>query len=429
MQDRYRFPTALDKLKTMAANTLFALETKNAPVQILGASEAAGLTFDSIWWMNAQASLWPTRGHAQPFLPWGVQRAAHMPYADPAADAAFALRATKRIFASAKTVITSFALQESDPTTASAHVPSPEIVLSPVVRNVLPDVPLVAVEDFFPDQIRAQTNADTGANSSVLQTVDEEPVVPFQESQVRGGVTFLKQQAACPFRAFAELRLGTEPLAEPESGLSAAVQGTILHEVLQNFWDEMQSQKKLLESTEEQCRQMLHGYIRHALRRFFEHADEPWQRALLEIEADRVEDRLLAWLEVEKQRSEFTVLKTEDTLEHMHLGGVELRCRIDRIDRVEQGTVLMDYKTGGVNSNACDGERPDEPQLPAYAVLRQTSGTEEKPPAGIAFAGLHPKNVEFTVIGSLPGIFPDTPGRRNNKRANLSPVEIATAAG
>ena len=296
--------------------------------------------------------------------------------------------------------------------------------MSPVVRDVLPNAPLVAVEDFFPDQIRAQTNADTGANSSVLQTVDEEPVVPFQESQVRGGVTFLKQQAACPFRAFAELRLGTEPLAEPESGLSAAVQGTILHEVLQNFWDEMQSQKKLLESTEEQCRQMLHGYIRHALRRFFEHADEPWQRALLEIEADRVEDRLLAWLEVEKQRSEFTVLKTEDTLEHMHLGGVELRCRIDRIDRVEQGTVLMDYKTGGVNSNACDGERPDEPQLPAYAVLRQTSGTEEKPPAGIAFAGLHPKNVEFTVIGSLPGIFPDTPGRRNNKRANLSPVEM-----
>jgi probable DNA repair protein len=414
------FSAALDKLKTLAANMLFILETQNAPVQILGASEAAGLTFDSIWWINAQVTSWPIHGHVQPFLPWGVQRAVHMPYADPTTDAAFALRVTKRIFASAKTVIASFALQESDPTAASTHVPSPEIAVSPVVRDVFPNAPLVAVEDFFPDQIPAQADA----NTSALQTVEEEPAVPFQGSQVRGGVTFLKQQAACPFRAFAELRLGTEPLAEPENGLLPAVQGTILHEVLQNFWDEMQSQEKLLESTEDRLRQMLHGHIQSALRRFFEHADEPWQKSLLEIEANRIEDRLLAWLEVEKQRSGFTVLKTEDTLEHMHLGGVELRCRIDRIDRVEQGIVLMDYKAGDVSSNACDGERPDEPQLPAYAVLRQASGTEEKPLAGIAFAGLHPKNVDFTVIGSLPGIFPAVPGRTNNKRANLSPEEM-----
>lgn len=418
------FSASLDKLKTLAANMLFILETQNAPVQILGISEAAGLTFDSIWWMDAQASSWPIHGHAQPFLPWGVQRAVHMPYADPTADAAFSLRVTKRIFVSAKTVIASFALQESDPAAASAHAPTPEIAVSPVVRDVFPNTPLVAVEDFLPDQIYAQTNADAGANLSALQIVDEEPAVPFQGSQVRGGVTFLKQQAACPFRAFTELRLGTKPLEESESGLTAAAQGTILHEVLQNFWDEMQSQNKLLESTDDQLRQILRGHIHNVLRRFFEHADEPWQRASLEIEADRVEDRLSAWLEVEKQRSAFTVLKTEDTLEHMHLGGVELQCRIDRIDQVEQGIVLMDYKAGVVSSNACDGERPDEPQLPAYAVLRQTSVAKENPLAGIAFAGLHPKNVGFTVVGSLSGILPDASGRANNKRANLSSEEM-----
>ncbi|MHB1744888.1 MAG: PD-(D/E)XK nuclease family protein, partial [Acidobacteriaceae bacterium] len=201
-------------------------------------------------------------------------------------------------------------------------------------------------------------------------------------------------------------------------------QGTILHEVLQNFWNEMQSQKKLLESTEEQCRQMLHGHVRNALRRFFAHAEEPWQRALLEIEADRIEGRLLEWLEVEKRRSDFTVLKTEDALEHVHLGGVDLRCRIDRIDQVEQGHVLMDYKAGVVDGKACDGERPDEPQLPAYAVLRQNSSTDEKPLAGIAFAGLHPRQVDFTVVGSVPGIFPAAPGAANDPRGSLSPEAL-----
>jgi ATP-dependent helicase/nuclease subunit B len=157
------------------------------------------------------------------------------------------------------------------------------------------------------------------------------------------------------------------------------------------------------------------------LRRFFEHADASWQKALLEVEAQRVEDRLMEWMEVEKRRANFTVLKTEDTLQQMHLGGVELRCRIDRIDQVEQGIVLLDYKAGMVDSKACDGERPDEPQLPAYAVLRQDSSSDEKPLAGIAFGGLHPRNVALTVVGSLAGVFPAGSGARTNPRANLPP--------
>ncbi len=417
------FSGALARLKTMAANMLFTLETRNAPVQILGVSEAAGLTFDRIWWMNAQASCWPLRGHAQPFLPWTVQRAAHMPYADPAADAAFARRVTKRVLGSAGHVIVSFALQESDPTTASAHVPSPEIAVSPVVRGVLPEMPLVPVGEVLSGQLQTPM-LDAETVSAALETVDEEPAVPFRGGQVRSGVAFLKHQAACPFRAFAELRLAAEPPAEPESGLPAAAQGTILHEVLQQFWNEMQSQKKLLESTEGQCRQILRGHVRSALRNFFGHADEPWQRALLEIEEDRIEGRLMEWLEVEKQRPDFTVLKTENTLEHVQLGGVELRCRIDRIDQVEQGLVLMDYKTGMVDGKACDGERPEEPQLPAYAVLRQDSAAEEQPLAGVAFAGLHPRQVDFTVVGSLPGIFPVASGATNKQRGNLSPEAL-----
>jgi ATP-dependent helicase/nuclease subunit B len=216
------------------------------------------------------------------------------------------------------------------------------------------------------------------------------------------------------------MRLSAETIEESSSGLSAAAQGTIVHEVLQCFWREMKSQKRLLEITEDQCREKLRAHIQQVLRRFREHADESWQRALLDIEADRIESRLMNWLEIEKRRPDFTVVKTEDTLKQMHLGGVELQCRIDRIDQVEQGMVLLDYKTGSVDSKACDGERPDEPQLPAYALLQQDSATDESPLAGIAFAGLHPRKVDLTVVGSIAGVFPAGPGARSNPHANLS---------
>ncbi len=391
------FSTVVETLRRMASHTLFALETRNAPVQVLGTSESAGILFDSVWWLNAHASVWPQRGKAQPFISWNLQREALMPYADPVEDHAFAQRVTKRILASGKTIVCSYALQESDPDAASSHIPEREILLSPLIREMLPIIPAISVEEFLPHDVRAQTSHAT----SQFEPLFQEPAVPLHADKVRGGVDFLKFQAACPFRAFAELRLGTRPLAVPDSGLSPAAQGTLLHKVLQKFWTEVQSQKKLLETTTEEHRQILRGNIRTAMAAFFENAIEPWQQALLSIEADRIEDRLIAWMEVEKQRPDFTVMQTERSLDHARLAGIELQCRIDRIDAVEQGIVLLDYKTGAVSRKDCEGDRPDQPQLPAYAVLRDQSSTTGKPLAGVAFAGLAARKVDLTVVASL----------------------------
>ena len=424
VSDVVPFSQVMERLKVLAAKMLFTLETRNAPVQILGASEAAGLTFDRIWWMNAQVGNWPPRGHAQPFLPWSVQRAAHMPYADPTADAAFAERVTQRILHSAPAAIVSFALQESDPTTASAHSPGPEIAISPTVRSALPQVPLLAMEEFLSQQSHVPIKLEPDTNSIALESVDDEPAIPFQATQVRSGIAFLKHQAACPFRAFAEMRLAAEALEESENGLPATAQGIILHEVLQLFWDEIKSQKELLALAPEKCRQILRSHIDHALRRFRQHAGESWQQALLDIEANRIESRLLDWLDVERRRPDFTVVKTEDALQPVQLAGVEFRCRIDRLDQVERGIVLLDYKTGKVDSKACDGERPDEPQLPAYAVLRQDSENNNEPLAGVAFAGLHPRTVDLTVVASMASVFPVASAAKIALRESMSPEAL-----
>ncbi len=410
-----QFSQVVAKLQHFAANMLFTLETKNVPVQILGVSESAGLTFDAVWWMNAQARDWPSRGKAQPFLPWNLQREAHMPYTEPAEDYAFALRTTKRILDSGKTVVVSFALQGSDAADTSAHIPDREIVLSPLIREALPNTAINPAEEFFPMHSEPRPSySEIG-----LEQICEEPAVPFPATRVRGGVRFLELHAACPFRAFAELRLGTRPLAEIGTGLSPNAQGSIIHRVLDQFWKEMKSRKNLLESTREQHGEILRGHIHTALAEFFQHANEPWQEALLEIEAERLEQRLLLWLEQEKLRPDFTVLKTEDTLDHPQIAGIELQCRVDRIDQVEQGIVLLDYKTGPVDRGSCEGDRPDQPQLPAYAILRNQVLGGEDLLAGVAFAGLHPRQIGFTVVGSLPSVFEASPALQGE--SNVAP--------
>jgi ATP-dependent helicase/nuclease subunit B len=416
-----QFSIALAKIVHLAAHMLFTLETSNAPVQILGISESAGLAFDAVWWMNAGADAWPSHGKALPFLPWTLQRETQMPYANPDADHAFALRTTNRILNSGQTSIVSFALEKTDPANSSSANPDRETLLSSLVREVLPNLPILATEELA----GMNPDAATIAAETFLETISEESAVPFQGTQVRGGIRFLELHAACPFRAFAELRLGTRPLAEPQTGLSPGAQGTIVHHVLERFWLEMKSQKNLLATPPEQLRERLIQHIHDALSEFFKHASEPWQEGLLQIEAERLERRLLAWLEQEKQRADFTVITTEDELESPELGGIEFKCRVDRLDRVDQGIVLVDYKTGVVERASCDGERPDQPQLPAYAVLR--SHASEEPLAGVAFAALNPRKVGFTVVGSLPAVFsPSTsdPNAATPPRSKWNPAEL-----
>jgi len=51
------------------------------------------------------------------------------------------------------------------------------------------------------------------------------------------------------------------------------------------------------------------------------------------------------------------------------VAGMEFSGRIDRMDRTAGGHVLIDYKTGGnPTTGKWKAPRPDEPQLPLYAV-------------------------------------------------------------
>jgi RecB family exonuclease len=47
---------------------------------------------------------------------------------------------------------------------------------------------------------------------------------------------------------------------------------------------------------------------------------------------------------------------------------LELDARIDRMDKIQGGYVLIDYKTGKPTPAKWKTPRPDEPQVPLYAV-------------------------------------------------------------
>jgi ATP-dependent helicase/nuclease subunit B len=61
------------------------------------------------------------------------------------------------------------------------------------------------------------------------------------------------------------------------------------------------------------------------------------------------------------------------------IAGNIIRVQLDRVDELEDGSLaIIDYKTGKVDRKNWFGERPDEPQLPLYAMVlsdrKQTIG-------------------------------------------------------
>jgi probable DNA repair protein len=359
------FEKALLALERIVERTMFAPESHGAPVQVMGPLEAAGSNFDAIWFLGAGDLTWPIRNTPVPLLPWNLQRNLKIPGADSAIDRLRAQRTTERIAASAPVVVFSYAAELTD----GKQRPSP--LLRPL------DLQSISAAQLFPSELEP-------APVALEEFSDRIPLPLVSDQVIPGGAEILKLQAACAFRAFAERRLGSTELREIDLGMDAAERGSVLHRVLEHFWKQVKTQASLKAMSPQERSATLLQAIQVALHR--DSADwTEWEKAYLDLQGERLITLLNSWFEIELKRKAFTVLFSEEESRNFPIGPLHLNVRIDRVDRTEEGEMILDYKTGLTRSAQWFGERPDEPQLPLYAVLQNTV-QPETPLTDIAFA-------------------------------------------
>jgi len=348
------YDEALGQLRRMAIERIFQPPTPAAPVQVLGLMEAAGLEFDRLWIMGLDDETWPPSPRPNPFLPNALQREHRMPHASAERELEFAHTLMDRLLASAPDVVVSHAAHAGD----EIRRPSPLIVS-------IPDLDASALST--PHRTLAAQQLEA---SNVERLVDHHAVELAEGSRVPGGTSLLQHQAACPFRAFAQVRLAASAPEEPEAGLDSRARGTLVHEALRFLWEEIRSHENLVALDSDRRNTAIARAIEKAIANAARHHTQTLTGRFREIEARRLTTLMQLWLEVEKQRAPFTLHTAEnDTI--LRLGGLEISGRIDRIDTLADGTVaITDYKTGSRRPKSWYGERPDEPQIPAYAVGR-----------------------------------------------------------
>jgi ATP-dependent helicase/nuclease subunit B len=370
------FAAALEALARIAEDMLFAPESRHAPVQIMGPLESAGSTFDATWFLRANDLAWPTVSSPNPLLPWPMQRELRMPGADPAHDARYARGITQRIAASAPDVVFSYALQSAEghqrPSSSLAGIPA----LASAASELAASPPS-----------RAPITLDT--------LIDDAPIPCPPDRVLHGGASILQAQAACGFRAFAEKRLFSSAPDSLSLGLDSAERGSLIHAVLEDFWAVVKTQAALRQMTSAERSGQLNRSIELALHRHHARPSAGWARSYLDAERQRLNRLLTRFLDYEAaSRRPFTVMAREQQLSGVRIGPLRLDVRVDRIDTVDlraedgtayQGEIIIDYKTGKTNPSDWLDRRPDEPQLPLYAVV-----SESPQLVAIAFATVRP---------------------------------------
>lgn len=376
--------TALSQFRQMARERIFQPKTGVAPVQVLGPLEAQGIQFDYLWVMGLHDGVWPPLPRPNPFIPLPLQRDNDLPRSSEQRELAVASLLMQRIVTSADEVVISYPLSNGEE----------ELRPSPLLKNY----PVLGTDAFSSEKFVSWRDAVHRSARLIELLHDSAPFL--EQTMIRGGSRIFKLQAACPFRAFAELRLGAQPLGQIQIGLNAMARGNVLHRIMEKVWDKLDSHEQLMALHATELSALVLDQVNAAILEIAPRYPQTFTKRFRAMEINRLHQQVLEWLELEKKRQSFRVIEKEKCYE-MKVGALGFQIKIDRIDEISDGQrLIIDYKTGQAKPSQWFGERPDEPQLPLYSMI----STDEL--AGIAFAQMRVNQIAFSGVTVAEKVLP-----------------------
>jgi probable DNA repair protein len=368
-------------LRRAARDTAFQAQTGVPRIWVSGQMQDPFLRFDGLWVSNCSDEQWPPPIAPIALLPVNLQRQYGVVAASADAQFAQAIDLQNRWQRRANQCVFSYA----DGAEGMFSAPSP---ILPKHAHRLPPPTAAAQPHWHAMQ----------ADAPELDTLWDELAPPFSIDERTRGVSTLRAQSRCAFRGFAETRLDAQPLELPIPGFNDRERGELVHHALEHVWSELGDSAALLVLNPLQQGLLLNDAASRALEIVRARRDPGarWRTR----EHVRLQNLLAKWLDVERGRSAFSIeaLETKDQI--ARFAGLDFRVRIDRVDRLADDTrVLIDYKTGAPGTD-WRGERPDNPQLPIYALLQPEALV------AVAYAKVNAAESRFVSESERSRIFP-----------------------
>ena len=378
----WTYHEALEAMKKVLTDRSFQPETVETPIQISGLPGIAGMEFDYLWITGMHDLAWPGPAMANPFIPLGLQREAGVPGSSAELTVQRCQQETQALIQSTRHIVFSYAEMDEDR----------EYRPSPILQEYLSENNETFELENFDYKSRINVSRD-------METYIDELAPEFSQADNPGGGTgILADQSACPFRAFARHRLIARGLEETDIGLDPATRGSLVHAVMHGVWKRIENLENLKQLTADKLDAVIRTMVTSVIREQTKQQPETFTAEFRRLEGRRLTTLIKEWMAIEIKRPAFSIQELEKRHETT-FHGLNLRMRIDRIDELQDGSLLViDYKTGEVHTRKWEGERPEEPQLPLYAVT--IAGNVR----AMVFAGMKKGKLGFVGLSAGPDL-------------------------
>ena len=369
---------AAHQLATIAQRVRFAPASADAAVTVTASLDAPLIAYDAIWVCGLNSTIWPAPPRVDPFVPWYLQREAGVPAASPAGCLALARSQLDAWRVATPTLMLSFAREDD----GASRSPSPLLHGWPRVR--------------VPTSGSVLARRVTAAGPALQRYRDERGRPWSAQRTVPGGARAFTLQNDCPFRAYAELQLGAVERAAAEEGVDRRQRGDLLHAALDELWGLWGGSAGLAARDAATVAADVQGCVQRAAARRLPPGGDPVRLRAIARECERAGKLLIALASVERSRTAFIVSERESK-RHLELGGLRFDLRIDRLDRLTDGSLaIIDYKSGRTLPRDWLGDRPDIVQLLVYlTALAHPPHTDAVPVHALATLHLDESGVQF----------------------------------
>ena len=373
---------ALGRLQEYAFEQVFRPTPGLANIQVMGFLEASNLGFDETFIISMDDNTWPPAAKPHPLIPVDIQAQYQTPHANSEREWAYAQTVWRNLMFSAPAIHVSYAKTREHQ----------DMQPSPLLVGLEKDQDITFASQRYASQLQQQNAA--------LEDIQGAAQPVTKDESIRGGTGILAAQSACSFQAFAKYRLKLEALETPTSGLNSREQGTILHQVLETFWQQHPSQQRLLDLIDAK---ILDTKIQSCISTAWRSSKRFVPSHTKELEERRLQRLIRDWLMLEAERAPFKVVERE-VWRDVKLGDLVLHTKLDRVDVDNDGhRIIIDYKTGESVASKALGERPETPQLPAYLLAEQDKGLSVD---ALVFAQVRGGDLAFKGFAKEDGLLP-----------------------
>ena len=362
-------------LESVASQTLFAPASTPAPIQVLGYLEANDLDFDHLWISGMDSAAWPSPVTNNPLLPASELARVSMPRTTYASELEFAQRWLARATLNPQECRVSFVIEELTDEEQSTQEPQSSKTLE-------------GISPLFADWQHRDQSSKTVSAHPLLDYWNTQDVSltprndahgpPLTPGRLNRATRRLENQAACPMRGWSLYTLDLELPIPPHSLPNALERGVLLHNALQLLFEKLSSSTELQALSDEAraklCLELSVQQTEKELHRF--------TPAIQSLESARLSRALQNFLQLETRRKEFSVATTEQAIQGQ-LGPWEIHLKIDRVDDLPDGQLVIDYKSTAPSSKKLLDDRLTAPQIPLYVLFLLANG---KPISELTFA-------------------------------------------